>query len=276
MKSLVCCVAIAVLLVLAVPARADVPVPATGASPRIDSIKKAGVLRVGVLANAPWLVENTSGGSGDAWSGPAWMLAQEYAKRLGVKLEAVAVSHETKVPVLASNQVDISVTPLAETPERLKVVDFIIYSNTSVCMFGLASNPKFAQAKGVDDLNRPDITIAYYTGGGEEGWVNERFSKAQLRGVAGSGTAPVEEVMAKRADAVPINRVPWVAMGRKLKQLAVLPKENNCQNSTEKAAPVGMAIDKNQPAFLQWTRAVEKEMEPQLKKDEARVIDTMK
>ena len=80
-------------------------------------------------------------------------------------------------------------------------------------------------AKSVDDLNKPEITIAYYTGGGEEGWVKERFPKAQLRGVAGSGVAPVEEVMAKRADAVPINRVPWVAMGRKLKQLAVLPKD---------------------------------------------------
>ena len=112
------------------------------------------MLRVGVLANAPWLVENTSG-SGEAWSGPAWVLANEYAKRLNVKLEALPVSHETKVPVLASNQVDISVTPLAETPDRLKVVDFIIYSNTSVCMFGLASNPKFAAAKSVDDLNKP-------------------------------------------------------------------------------------------------------------------------
>src|SRR5436305_2756244 len=254
---------------------AAVPVPAPGASPRIDAIKKAGVLRVGVLANAPWLVENTSG-TGDAWSGPAWLLANEYARRLGVKLQAVPVSHETKVPVLASNQVDISVTPLAETPERLKVVDFIIYSSTSVCMFGLSSNPKFAEAKSVDDLNKPDITIAYYTGGGEEGWVKERFPKAQLRGVAGSGVAPVEEVMAKRADAVPINRVPWVAMGRKLKQLAVLPKDNNCQNSTEKAAPVGMAIDKNQPAFVQWARAVEKEIEGKLKTDEARVVDTMK
>src|SRR6201988_4040167 len=263
------------LLAVAASSVADVPVPAPGPSPRIDAIKKAGVLRVGVLANAPWLVENTSG-SGETWSGPAWLLANEYAKRLNVKLEAIPVSHETKVPVLASNQVDISVTPLAETADRLKVVEFVIYSTTSVGMFGLASNPKFAQSKSVDDLNRPDITIAYYTGGGEEGWVKERFPKAQLRGVAGSGTAPVEEVMAKRADAVPINRVPWVAMGRKLKQLAVLPKENNCQNSTEKAAPVGMAIDKNQPAFLQWTRAVEKEMEPQLKKDEARVVDTMK
>jgi len=262
-------------LAFAFPALAQTAVPAPGASPRIDAIRKAGALRVGVLANAPWLVENTSG-QGDAWSGPAWLLAKEYAKRLNVKLEAVPVSHETKVPVLASNQVDIAVTPLAETAERLKVVDFVIYSTTSVCMFGLASNAKFAAAKSVDDLNQPGVTIAYYTGGGEEGWVKERFPKAQLRGVAGSGVAPVEEVLANRADAVPINRVPWVAMGRKLKQLAVLPKDNNCQNSMEKAAPVGMAIDKNQPAFLAWARAVEKEIEGQLKADEARVVDTMK
>ena len=103
--------------------------PPPGASPRADAIRKAGVLRVGVLANAPWLVENTSG-TGEPWSGPAWLLANEYARRLNVKLEAVPVSHETKVPVLASNQVDISVTPLAETPDRLKVVDFIISSLT--------------------------------------------------------------------------------------------------------------------------------------------------
>src|SRR5438067_3741270 len=263
------------VLAFTVSTNADFPVPAPGSSARIDAIKKAGVLRVGVLANAPWLVENTNG-TGEVWSGPAWLLAKEYAKRLNVTLQAIPVSHETKVPVLASNQVDISVTPLAETAERLKVVDFIIYSSTSVCMFGLASNPKFAQAKSVDELNRPDITVAYYTGGGEEGWVKERFPKAQLRGVAGSGVAPVEEVMAKRADAVPINRVPWVAMGRKLTQLAVLPQENNCQGSTEKSAPVGMAVDKGQAGFLQWARAVEKEIEPALKADETKVIETMK
>jgi len=56
----------------------------------------------------------------------------------------------------------------------------------------------------------------------------------------------------------------------------VLPKENNCQNSTEKSAPVGMAIDKNQAAFLQWARAVEREIEPTLTADEARVVHTMK
>src|SRR5579864_2142841 len=121
--------AIAALLAAALSATAQ-DVPAPGASPRIDAIRKAGVLRVGVLANAPWLVENTSG-SGDQWSGPAWLLANEYARLLGVKLSPVLVSHETKIPVLAANQVDLSITALAETPERVKVVDFVIYSNTS-------------------------------------------------------------------------------------------------------------------------------------------------
>ena len=95
--------------------------PAPGASPRIDAIKKAGELRVGVLQNAPWLNENTTG-NGAAWDGPAWLLANEYARLLGVKLRTVAVSHETKVPVLAANQVDMTISPLGETPERLKVV----------------------------------------------------------------------------------------------------------------------------------------------------------
>ena len=261
-----------VAMLLSLPAAAQT-VPS---SPRIDAIKKAGALRVAVLANAPWLVENTTG-EGDHWSGPAWLLSEEYAKRLGVKLQPVLVSHETKIPVLAANQVDISITPLAETPERDKVVDFVLYSNTSVCMFGRADNPKFAAAKTVDDLNKPDITIAYFIGGAEEAWVKQRFPQAKFLGVANSGaTAPLEDIMAKRADAAPINRIPYVPMARKVKGLAVLPKANNCQDSTEKAQPVGMAIDKNQPAFLEWLRAVEKEVHPKLVAAEQDVVSTMK
>jgi len=247
--------------------------PPPGASPRVDAIRKAGELRVGVLQNAPWLLENTTG-TGEPWSGPAWLLANEYARLLGVKLRTVAVSHETKVPVLASNQVDMTISPLGETPERLKVVDFVIYSATSVCMFGRADNARLARATSVDDLNRPDVTIAYFTGGAEEGWVKERFPLARLRAVASSGaTAPVEEIMARRADAAPINRVPWVGLQHKVKGLAVLPKDNNCQSSTEKASPVGLAVDKNQPAYLDWLRQVAKAQKPKLDKDEARVIN---
>lgn len=249
--------------------------PAPGVSPRIDAIRKAGELRVGVLQNAPWLIENTTG-QGPAWSGPAWLLANEYARLLKVKLTLVPVSHETKVPVLAANQVDMTISPLGETPERLKVVDFVLYSKTSVCMFGRADNAKFAKAESVDALNSPDVTIAYFTGGAEEGWVKERFPKAKLRAVASSGaTAPVEEIMARRADAAPINRVPWVGLQRKVKGLAVLPNANNCQDSTEKASPVGLAVDRNQPAYLEWLRAVEVTQQPKLDADEKRVLSEM-
>ncbi|GGF24964.1 hypothetical protein GCM10011611_33770 [Aliidongia dinghuensis] len=254
-------------------ARADEPLPTN--SPRVQAIQKAGVFRVGVLANPPWLVENTSG-NGDQWSGPGWTLAKEYARLLGVKLEPVAVSHETKVPVLAANQVDMTISPLSVTPERLKVIDFVTYSSTSLCVFGRADNPKVASAKSIDDFNKAGVVVAYYTGGGEEHWVQQRFPNATLRGVSTAGTAaPVEEIMAKRADVSPINRIPWVALNKKVKGLKAFPEGNNCQDSKEMGTDVGSAIDKNQPEFLAWLKAVETRMQPQLTAEEKKAIDGM-
>lgn len=245
--------------------------PAPGKSPRIDAIKEAKALRVGVLVNPPWLYENTTG-SGERWDGPAWTLAKEYARLLNVELVTVPVSNDTKVPVLAANQVDMTIAPLAESPERLKVVDFVLYSNTSVCMFGLASNPKFANAKTVDDLNNPDITVTYLVGAVEESWVKKRFPKAQKRGQISSNLVPIDEVMARRADAGPVNRVQWLALSRRVKGLAVLPKDNDCQDSTEKAQPVGLAVDKGQDVYLKWLRAVATRLSEKLKADELRII----
>ena len=45
------------------------------------------------------------------------------------------------------------------------------------------------------------------------------------------------------------------------------------QQSTEKASPVGLAIDKNQPAYLAWLRQVAGQMKPRLDADEMRIIE---
>ena len=82
--------------------------------------------------------------------------------------------------------------------------------------------------------------------------------------------------MAKRADAAPINRVPWVNLNQKVKGLVVYPKDNNCQGSQEKASPVGLAVDKNQQVYLDWLRQVEKTLQATLTADEKRVIDNIK
>ena len=79
----------------------------------------------------------------------------------------------------------------------------------------------------------------------------------------------------QRADVTPINRVPWQALNRKIKGLKALPLGNNCQDSNEMATPIGLAIDKNQPEYLNWLKAVNDQMKPKLDADEARIIGTM-
>ena len=255
---------------------AQTTVPEPGKSKTIDAIKKRGELRAAAIGEFPWLPENTSG-SGPQFSGPAWVLANEIATRLGAKLVIVPVSHETKVPILASGQADITIAPLTITPAREKVVDFVPYSGSSLCFFGLASNPKLQAAKSVDDLDKADITMAYFTGTPPETWAPTRFKNLKMRGVAGSGAnAPVEEIMSKRADVAPIDNVAWPNLQASVKGLVVFPMGDACLKSSEMEAKTAMAIDKGDPVFLAWLTAVKTEMQPKLDAEELRVLKSVK
>jgi polar amino acid transport system substrate-binding protein len=140
-------------------------------------------------------------------------------------------------------------------------------------MFGKADNPKLKDAKSVDDLDREDITVAYFTGGAEETWVPKRFKKAEARGVSGSGTAaPVEEIMAGRADVAPIDKVSWVALNKAQPGLVSWPQGEDCLKSTEFANPVGLAVPKGDEKYLGWLTAVAEELKPKLEAEELRLI----
>ncbi|APW38036.1 ABC transporter substrate-binding protein [Rhodoferax koreense] len=267
--------AAAVLATASFAALAQTP-PPPGASPRIDAIRKAGVLRVGVVNNPPWLAQNTTG-EGDPWSGPSWLLGKEFAKLLGVKIEPVPVSHETKVPSLIANQMDIMIGPLNQNAERAKIIDFVTFSSTGVCMFGRADNPKFTNVKTLEEFNKPEITMAYFSGAGEEPMVRETFPNAKLRGVTNSGSvAPIEEVLAGRSDVAPLNRMLWPNISKKVKGLAVFPKENNCQDSKIFEIKTGMGVNKNEQVYLDWLREVEKRMQPALAAEEVRMTQNLK
>ncbi|MOA14955.1 hypothetical protein D3C78_1350890 [compost metagenome] len=64
-----------------------------------------------------------------------------------------------------------------------------------------------------------------------------------------------------------------MGLNRKVRGLVVFPSDANCQQSTEKASPVGLAIDKNQPGYLAWLRQVAATMKPALDADEMRIIE---
>jgi len=254
---------------------AGTDVPAAGQSAKIDAIKQRGTLKAAAIGEFPWLPENTTG-SGDQFAGPAWVLANEYANRLGVKLEIVPVSHETKVPILATGEADISIAPLSVTPKRQEVVDFIVYSVSSLCFFGLADNPKLKDLKSVDDLNSPDITLAYFTGTPPETWAPTRFPKAVLKGVAGSGAnAPIEEIMAKRADVAPIDNAAWPQLSQKVPGLMVFPLGDECLSSKEMGTDVGMAVDKQDTVFRDWLQAVYDDVKGKVTAEEVRIMKGM-
>jgi polar amino acid transport system substrate-binding protein len=251
-------------------ASSDVPAP--GTSPKIDAIKARGALRVAAIGELPWLPENTTG-SGPQFSGPAWVLAEEYAARLGVPLEVVPVSHETKVPILATGDADISIAPLAVTPKRQEVVNFVVYSRSSLCLFGKADNPKLADVKSVDDVNRADLTMAYFSGTPPETWAPTRFPNAQFRAVSGSGAnAPVEEIMSGRADFASIDNVAWPQLAKQVPGLAVWPQGDACLQSTEMATDVGLAVDKADTVFHAWLQAVYDEVKDKVTAEELRIL----
>jgi polar amino acid transport system substrate-binding protein len=257
---------------IAAPALASTEVPAPGTSPKIDAIKERGVLRVAAIGEFPWLPENTTG-SGPQFSGPAWVLAEEYASRLGVTLEVVPVSHETKVPILATGEADISIAPLAVTPARQEVANFVVYSRSSLCMFGKADNPKLADVKSVDDLNREDLTMAYFTGTPPETWAPTRFPNLQFRAVAGSGAnAPVEEILSGRADIATVDNVAWPQLSKQVPGLISFPSGDDCLKSQEMSTGVGLAVDKADTAFHAWLQAVYEEVKDKVEAEEVRLL----
>ncbi|WP_454845568.1 ABC transporter substrate-binding protein [Ralstonia thomasii] len=156
--------ALAVAVLHAPNARAD----------KLDDIKKAGVLRVGVFdANPPF-------GYADAKTGQPVGLdvdyAQEIANKLGVKLELRATNPANRVPLLTSGKVDIVAANFTITDERKKQIEF------STPYF--ASGLQFIARKGVlkqpDDLKRDGIRLGVDKGTTQETTLRDGYPNARV------------------------------------------------------------------------------------------------
>ncbi len=141
---------------------------------KLDDIKKAGVLRVGVFdANPPF-------GYAAAKTGQPVGLdvdyAQEIANKLGVKLELRATNPANRVPLLTSGKVDIVAANFTITDERKKQIEF------STPYF--ASGLQFIARKGVlkqpDDLKRDGIRLGVDKGTTQETTLRDGYPKARV------------------------------------------------------------------------------------------------
>lgn len=210
----------------------------------IDAIRQRGVLRVAVLDEFPWLKERH--GAGDPFEGPAWMIAKEAARRLHVQLVTVRVGFDDKLRILDKSRADATIAPLLATAERVRQYGVVVYSQASQCLFGRADNPKLSGARSLDDLNRPDVTIAVVKDAPQGRWLRTRLPSTKVIEVPGNiTTVPTAEIVAGRADVATIDQYFFAATSRSTPGLASLPFGTSCLDSHELTLPIGLAVPKD-------------------------------
>ena len=138
------CLLLGGLLLAALPgvARADA----------IDTIKKAGVLNVGVFEDFPPFA---SAGSDMSLHGYDIDVAEAIAAKLGVTLKLVGITGQNRIPYLQEHKVDLLLS-VGQSPEREKVIDFTdAYAPYYIAVLG----PKALAVTGPADLAGKSVGV---------------------------------------------------------------------------------------------------------------------
>jgi polar amino acid transport system substrate-binding protein len=209
---------------------------------------------VGVYPEFPWLTE-TENGSAEPYEGPAWVLATKFADALGVEIEPVKVSNDTKVATVQSGQVDIAIAPLTVTAERQEVIDFVEYSKGTICFFGLESNPNLAGIETIDDLrSSTGVRVAYLLGQPFVVWQEKEFPNLVVKGVSGSGEAATPELQSGRTDLVNAICAKSQLLKDVLPGLYSIPSDPT--TSQLNPNPIGMGVSQDDPVFKEFLNGV--------------------
>jgi polar amino acid transport system substrate-binding protein len=120
----------------------------------VDAIKKAGILKIGMLVDFPPFGIMNESNEPDGYDAD---VAKLLGKEWGVQVQIVPVTGPNRIPYLQSNQVDLLVASLGITPERAKSVDFSQpYAGISIGVFGGTS----AKVSKPEDLSGQTIGVA--------------------------------------------------------------------------------------------------------------------
>ena len=88
----------------------------------LDKVKQAGVVRIGTGNDTPPMNYLDDAGK---WTGFDVELGDEIGKRLGVRVERVAVNNKTRIAFLANGQIDMALSNISRTLSREEQIDFV-------------------------------------------------------------------------------------------------------------------------------------------------------
>lgn len=141
----------------------------------LDAIRRAGVLRVGVVVIPPWAMSDPSG----ELVGFEVDVARKLAADLGVRLELVRTSLAAYAGDLVAGRFDLAAAGLWPTPASALLVNFSQpYAANSVEL--LANTKKFGDKPSRATLNRSSVSIGVRAGSHSENVARRRFPQARI------------------------------------------------------------------------------------------------
>jgi polar amino acid transport system substrate-binding protein len=234
-------------------------VPTAQESPTVGKICKAGVLKGGMAPFAPHGFQDANG----AYRGPTVeIIGPAVANLLGVKFEVVPIGWDSVVPGLVAGRYDMITAGLTYTVERTKVIDYVLDTVAGTCYLVRKDSP----LQSLDSLDSPNVRMGVFTGTSWETDLPKRFPKAKFDAtVQGQGGGyRVEDLIARRIDAAPIDNVTAYAFDANFPSLRVIPAPPDCLKHPDPQDRLGVGVPKGDAAFKALVEAVVKKNQEQI------------
>lgn len=140
----------------------------------IETIKKEGVIRIGLSIFTPWSMRDVNG----ELIGFELDVGRELAKDMGVDVEFVPTAWDGIIPQLVSGNFDVIISGMSITPARNLTVNFTqpyAYSGLTIL-----ANTEMTKGFSVEDYNSPDVTFGARRGGTPATVIEQLFPEATL------------------------------------------------------------------------------------------------
>jgi polar amino acid transport system substrate-binding protein len=156
------------------PAMAQSTSQTLGSESVIETIKKRGVIKIGLSLFVPWSMRDLNGDL----IGFELDVGRELAADMGVEVEFIPTSWDGIIPALVSGNFDVIISGMTVTPQRNLTVNF----TQPYAFSGLTILANTAMTEGftLDDYNSEDVTFAARRGATPAVYIANKFPKAKL------------------------------------------------------------------------------------------------
>ncbi|MFZ7110255.1 MAG: transporter substrate-binding domain-containing protein [Desulfatiglandales bacterium] len=142
----------------------------------IEQVLKRGILRVGMSTFTPWAMRDKTG----QWVGFEIDVATRLAQDMGVQVEFVPTKWSGIIPALLTGKFDVIIGGMGILPKRNIKVNFTVpYDITGMAL--VADKGLAGGFKGIEDFDRPDVTLSLRLAATPAAAAKKFMPKAQLR-----------------------------------------------------------------------------------------------